>query len=292
MGLSLATAGVVDEGPEFDYDRTVGGQLVGPGTRIACASGAIGGREADRDHRTAIARCRICGSSASVGRGSRCGVRFVGREPITRRWRSPLGEAGVEDGACSVGDREFVVACRDTAPLLDLREGALDDVAILVCVGIEGGWPAACGSLAFAGGDLVALVRDHRSDPAGAEHAPVHPTGIRIVGGDGVWSGAWPAASRSGNADVVEDLFEHRAVIALSTGHDDRQREAVPVDGVMDLRRQPAAGATDTVPCRFNLVPRQILVIRSCPLCPGRAGSCSSRADAPARSSHPPRCPS
>ena len=55
----------------------------------------------------------------------------------------------VEDGAGSVGDGELVVASRDSAPLLDEREGPLDDVAVFVGTCVERGWSAALASLAF-----------------------------------------------------------------------------------------------------------------------------------------------
>jgi hypothetical protein len=73
--------------------------------------------------------------------------------------------------------------------------------------------------------------------------------------------------------DVGEDLHEHGAVVvALPVGDDHRQGSAAPVDSLMDLRRQPAAGAADPVTGWFNLAERQIVVIRSRPLsCSGRA---------------------
>lgn len=168
----------------------------------------------------------------------------------------------MEDGAGAVGDGEFVVSGRDPAPLLDEREGSFDDVAVFVGVGVERGWSASSAALAFAGGDLVALLRDYGGDAAGAEHAPVHATGVGLVGCDRVRAGAWAPTADPGHADVVEDLFEHRSVVALPASDDDRQREAVTVDGVMDLRRQPATGAADTVTFRLDLIKRQILVIR------------------------------
>ncbi len=187
--------------------------------------------------------------------------------------------------------RELVVAGGDAAPLLDECEGPLDDVAVFVGLGIECGRPAALAALAFAGGDLIALLGDHDPDATGAEHAPVHAGPIGFVREDRVRPGAGAPAADPGNADVVKDLLEHRPVVALPAGDHDRQRQTVPVDGVMDLRGQPAPRATDTVTGGFDLIQPQILVIRSCPLCPGQGGWCSSRADAHARSSHPPTHP-
>lgn len=58
-----------------------------------------------------------------------------------------------------------------------------------------------------------------------------------------------------------------RPVMTIANGDHDRQRP----DG---LRRQPAAEAADAVTERFNLPERQVLVIRSSPLCPAQGGSC------------------
>src|SRR5699024_2705020 len=108
----------------------------------------------------------------------------------------------------------------------------------------------------------------------------------------GVRPRAWPSAADTRYPDVAQDLLQHRTVVALPTGDHDHQWETTAVDSVMDLRRQPAAGTADAVTVRLDLIKRQILVIRRSPLCPGRAGSCSSRADAHARSSRPPTRPS
>ena len=70
----------------------------------------------------------------------------------------------MDDGGGTVGDGQLVVAGRDIAPLLDQSEGALDDVAILVGIFVEGGRPSTRSPFAFTGGDLVALVGDHGSD--------------------------------------------------------------------------------------------------------------------------------
>lgn len=167
----------------------------------------------------------------------------------------------MEDGARAVGDGEFVVPGRDAAPLLHQREGALDYVSVLVRFGVEPWWPAAGAALALAGGDLVALLRDDRGDPAGSEHPAVHPTGVGLVRGNRVRAGAGPPGTDPWHPDVVEDLFEHRAVVALPAGDHDSQWQAVPVDGVMDLRGQTATGAADAMTSGFNVVGGQILVV-------------------------------
>ena len=53
------------------------------------------------------------------------------------------GDDGVEDGGGSVDGGEFVVAGSQAAPLFEVAEAALDDVAFAVIGGVEGWWPAA-----------------------------------------------------------------------------------------------------------------------------------------------------
>jgi hypothetical protein len=45
---------------------------------------------------------------------------------------------GCQDDAASVDQCVFVVPGREAAPVLEVVEGALDDVAVLVVVGVEG----------------------------------------------------------------------------------------------------------------------------------------------------------
>ena len=160
----------------------------------------------------------------------------------------------MEDRAGPVGDGEFVVAGGDSAPLFDQGKGPLDDVAVFVGVGIERGRATALGPFPFACGNLIALLRDHGPDLAGAKHAPVHPAGVGLVCQDRVRTGTRPSAANPGNPDVSQDLLEHCPVITLTAGDHDRQRQPMAIDGVVDLRGQPAAGATDAVTGRFNLV--------------------------------------
>lgn len=66
--------------------------------------------------------------------------------------------------------------------------------------------------------------------------------------------------------------------MALAAGDHDRQRSTFTVDGVMDLRRQPATRPSDAMPGWLSLLIGQILVIRGSPLCLGQGGTCSLRA--------------
>lgn len=125
---------------------------------------------------------------------------------------------------------------------------------------------------------ITALILRRRSSVAD------HTGRVGAVRDHRIRPGPRPASPVPGHVDLGEQLGEHRSVVALPSGDDHRHRPAVPIDGLMG-RRQPAAGAADAMP-------GQILLIRSRPLCPARGGSCSSRADTHAQSSHPPTLPS
>ena len=85
---------------------------------------------------------------------------------------------------------------------------------------------------------------------------------VRLVAADGVRTSAGPAEG-TGDAQVRHQRQEHGRVAGLTRREQRDQRQAVAVDELMDLRREPAAGAADRVIRR--LVGR-IRVIRSSPL--------------------------
>src|SRR5450830_68572 len=81
------------------------------------------------------------------------------------------------------------------------------------------------------------------------------------------------------DADLGEQVGKHRPVVSLPGGDDYRERSPSPVDGVVDLRGQPATRASDPVTCRFTGSPGRVLVIRPSPPWRSQAVSYSSRAD-------------
>ena len=58
------------------------------------------------------------------------------------------------------------MASGETAPLLEVPEAALDDVAAAVVGGIEVGRPTAASAAAQPVADLIGWLRDERDDPA------------------------------------------------------------------------------------------------------------------------------
>lgn len=52
--------------------------------------------------------------------------------------------------------------------------------------------------------------------------------------------GPRPTGASAMDSNVIEDLDEYRAVVALTAGQHDRQRHAIAVNHSMDLAAQPA----------------------------------------------------
>src|SRR4051812_44995586 len=92
----------------------------------------------------------------------------------------PEGD-GAQDEAAAVDQGEFVVAAGQGPPLLGPTEGALDDVALLVVLGVEArGSPAARAAI-LAVGDLVRRLGNDRGDTAGTQQGAGATRGVRLV---------------------------------------------------------------------------------------------------------------
>ena len=94
---------------------------------------------------------------------------------------------------------------------------------------------------------------------------------VAAIGQHRIRCGARPAMF-AGDVDVLQGVDEHGPVVALPTGDHDRQRPSLPINGVVDLRGQPAAGTSDPMPGRLKLASPGFLVIRQSPLCPAQGG--------------------
>ena len=171
----------------------------------------------------------------------------------------------MEDCCGSVGDRELVVAGREAAPLLHVREAALDDVAASVVSGVESRWPAAARAASDAVSGLVGGFGDRRADPAGAQMLASAARRVGLVAADDVGPSARPTA-RTFDSQLLEQRQQHRRIPRLARSHGDHERQPEPIDERVDLRRQPAAGATDRMVRRLG---ERIVVVRSIPLCGG-----------------------
>src|SRR5699024_5527071 len=74
---------------------------------------------------------------------------------------------------------------------------------------------------------------------------------VGLVCQEGIGPRAWPALPGPGHAQVAQQDRQGLAVVRLARSDDHCQWTPSSVDGVMDLRGQPAAGATDRVTGRF-----------------------------------------
>ena len=99
----------------------------------------------------------------------------------------------------------LVVAGGQAAPLLEQAEGAFDDVAALVPVGVVGDRAPTGGAAALAVALLVAGLGDDRDDAAAAQLGSDRPGGVRLVGQEGVGPGARAARTQARDADGVQD---------------------------------------------------------------------------------------
>jgi hypothetical protein len=108
-------------------------------------------------------------------------------------------KAGRWHGWVSMGaagfDGEHVVAARWSAPLLDVVEASLDDVAVLGEVAVVADRSATAAGLALAVADLVCRFRDDGLDAATAEQAAVTAAAVGLVCKQCVWSTACSGGS-------------------------------------------------------------------------------------------------
>lgn len=175
------------------------------------------------------------------------------------------GGDGVEDGCGSVDDGELVVSSRETTPLLEVAEPPLDDVAVAVVDLVEGWWPTAAGTASSAVSCLIVGLGDHRNDRALAQVSADRPRGVGLVAAQSLRASTRPA-DRASHPQLGQQRQQSRRIVSLAGRDGDDQGQAVPVDKVVDLGRQPAPRVPYTVIRRLD--PR-IVVIRPSPLCGG-----------------------
>lgn len=130
----------------------------------------------------------------------------------------------------------FVVAGCQATPLLEVAEAPLDDVAVPVVSSVELRWPAPAGAAAFAMAGLIGRFGDHRGDPAVAQMGADRTRRVGLVAAQRI--GPCPGASdRARQLQIGQQGQQHRGVPGLPCGDGDHQRQPVPVDELMDLRR-------------------------------------------------------
>ena len=106
---------------------------------------------------------------------------------------------GVEDGGGAVDDRKLVVAGGQAAPLFEVAEAPLDDVAVAVVARVEGWWSAAAWAAPLAVSDLVGRFGDDCDDAAPPQMSSDRAGGVGLVPAQPVRARAWSAV-RSGHS--------------------------------------------------------------------------------------------
>lgn len=178
----------------------------------------------------------------------------------------PEGDRAQHDCA-PVGDRQLVVAGGQCAPVLGDVEGAFDDVAALVVLGVEVRGSSAGAPASSAVGGLVVLLRDHRGDAPGPQVLADGPGGVCLVPAQLLRAGPGPAGPTPVHLQVGHEGGEHRGVPALARSHQHHHRPPGPVDQGVDLGGEPSAGAAHGV---VSGLEQRIRVVRPVPLCGGR----------------------
>ena len=138
-------------------------------------------------------------------------------------------------------------------------EAALDGVAVLVDVGVEGGRSAPGAAASAAVGGLVGLDRDRGADVVGAQPVPVGPGGVGPVRQNPVRAGAGPSAGGPLDTDRLQHGDHHGAVPRLPGREQQGPRSEAGLDG----------GAGSWCPIRPGTVPG-----RGRPAPPPRARRC------------------
>lgn len=116
-----------------------------------------------------------------------------------------------------VADGEFVESGGDRSMLFELVYAALDGVAVLVALTIEGRWPPARAAAMATMTGLVGRDRDRGLDPSPPQPVPVRSTGIRLVGQYPIRASSGPP-DRPGDLDRIQHRHELRAVTGLTSG--------------------------------------------------------------------------
>lgn len=139
---------------------------------------------------------------------------------------------------------QFVEAGGDRAELFEASEAALDDVAVLVELTVEGRWPAAC-RMAREEYVLSAMTASGRQR---GRPAP------------------------SGHSQAAHDGVEDDGVVDVAGCDDNGQGQAPAVAGEVDLRGQSAAGPTECLVVAYGVCRVLSFVPCWCPCCTSPGG--------------------
>ena len=139
----------------------------------------------------------------------------------------------------------FVVSGGDPAPVLQLVEGAFDDVAVLVVIDVVADGSAAAGTLVPAVAALVTRFGDHGLDAARTQVSTVGAGRVRLVFAQRLGRRAWPARPQPWDAKIGQKSRQGRGIVGLAWGDRQHQRLAAAVDQGVGLGGQATARAPD-----------------------------------------------
>src|SRR5262249_49573899 len=139
----------------------------------------------------------------------------------------PINDGG-EDDHRPIIERAFLVTSRQSTPLFESIDTALDDVATGIDRFVE---------------DQRSL-RDGVLDLPPAQQVATARITVAFVSDEVMGARPRPPSSAwSWDADAVQDRLQLGTVMALSRSDDDRERSAFAVAREVDFARQPAAAA-------------------------------------------------
>jgi hypothetical protein len=128
--------------------------------------------------------------------------------------------------------REFVIACRDSAKVLEFVEEALDEITLGIEGKIAGQWRGA-----------ARVGRNHGGDLPLCKGIDESVSIVRLVGHDRPW------------INMLEQRLTAGEIIVLSRRENELDGIAESIDEYVNFRAQPAAGPTDRLGAVFFLAP-------------------------------------
>lgn len=129
----------------------------------------------------------------------------------------------------------LLVARCDGSEVFKTVDGALDDIAPFVSLGVESWRRATTVAFAQPAFSCVQPLRANTSHAALLDLLSIMTCPISTVHTQASWPLAWASSSEARHADGIEHRADLRRVAALPGRDQDRQRQAVPVDAQMDF---------------------------------------------------------
>lgn len=190
--------------------------------------------------------CLVNISVREAGRGRSGPLHTVAKLSLeVLDWKDPAQVAEYVDGKCHA-------TSADNVTWVETIDATLDGMPLAVVGLVELRRPTTPGPKLLAVSNTVGGDRDGRLDPTSAQVGPVTARVVRLVGPHPVGSPAGSPTPQPWHPDGLQDRFELRGVTPLP-GRDQHRQGLLPLlDSEVDLGRQPASGASETVVGRFD----------------------------------------